>query len=135
MAPGPSVPVSGVTCQAPVALAEWYCTDQPSTLTAAVARLDEVGGVHRAGVASTAVDLVDDDARGRGRGARRRATQQHRGRERQAGEGHGDTPLRGQSKQTGAHIDPPEIVWVRRPGTLSLLARATCQRLGTISSR
>src|SRR5512133_97820 len=33
------VPVSCVTCQVPVALAEWYCTDQPSRLTAAVPRL------------------------------------------------------------------------------------------------
>src|ERR1700760_1186053 len=32
-------PLSVVVCQLPVALPEWYCTDQPSTVTAAVLRL------------------------------------------------------------------------------------------------
>jgi hypothetical protein len=32
-------PLRGVTCHAPVAPLEWYCTDQPSTLTGALLRL------------------------------------------------------------------------------------------------
>ena len=37
--PGAISPVSGVTCQAPVAEAEWYCTDQPATGIGSVPRL------------------------------------------------------------------------------------------------
>src|SRR5581483_7079470 len=37
--PGGIDPLSGVTCHEPVAAPGWYCTDQPSTLTAASPRL------------------------------------------------------------------------------------------------
>jgi hypothetical protein len=39
MPPAGIEPLSCVTCQAPVPVAAWYWTDQPSTLTAAVPRL------------------------------------------------------------------------------------------------
>jgi hypothetical protein len=38
MPPAGMEPLSGVVCQLPVALPEWYWTDQPSTVTAALLR-------------------------------------------------------------------------------------------------
>src|SRR6185312_1986283 len=61
---------------------------------AAIAQLDEVVLVRRAGVASTAVDLVDDDVRGRRRRSGRGA-QQDRARERERRERQGNAPPRG----------------------------------------